>query len=292
MDLEGVMEVSQAVRESILQLGAKRVMLEQARDTLETIVLGSSHGDHGFDPAHVPNSFNLCYRSLDLKHCYSLYQRTITLCPDLKNLVLFYSVFSPGGVLERSADESDIGPLCSALFDLDVEYQSEPLTRLAQALAQQLQDGMAATLIEEAAKLDAQAGFLPNDDGAVAAADFQARLLSHIKSNYESGADYYLLKILALANRLGHGVTIVIPPVTSRYRNTLNTRSSVLFRELIEAVDLFPWAVPIQVLNAYDDETYEDAFFVDSDHLDKQGEGTRILSRAIAERVLGSVVAA
>ena len=286
------MEVSQAVRESILQLGAKRVMLEQARDTLETIVLGSSHGDHAFDPAYLPNSFNLCYRSLDLKHCYYLYQRTIAMCPNLKAIVLFYSVFSPGGVLERSPGEADIGPLSSALFELDVEYQADHLNNLTKALTQQLQEGMAATLIEEAAQLDGRAGFLPNDKGAAAAGEFQARLLSDIRRNYESGADYYLLKILALANRLGHGVTLVIPPVTSLYRNTLNTRSSVLFRELIEVVGLFPWTVPIKMINAYDDEAYEDSFFVDSDHLDARGEGARRLSRAIAEKVLGPEVAA
>lgn len=286
------MEVSQVVRESILQLAAKRVMLEQAKDTLETMVLGSSHGDYAFDPAYVPNSFNLCYRSLDLKHCYALYQRTIDLCPNLKNIVVFYSVFSPGSVLERSPNEGDIGPLFSALFELDVEYQSDHLSHLAQALTRQLQEGMAATLIEEAVKLDGHAGFLPNYKGAVAASEFQTRLLSHIKLNYESGADYYLLKILALANRLGHGVTIVIPPVTSLYRNTLNTRSSVLFRELIEVVGLFPWTVPIKMINAYDDEAYEDSFFVDSDHLDARGEGARRLSRAIAEKVLGPEAAA
>ena len=286
------MEISQAVRESILLLGAKRVMFEQARDTLETIVLGSSHGDYAFDPAFLPNSFNLCYRSLDLKHCYSLYQRTVTLCPKLKNLVLFYSVFSPGSMLERSPNEGDIGPLFSALFDLDVEYQSERLTKLAQALTQRLQEGMAATLIEETAKLDGHAGFLPNNKGAVPASDSQTRMLSHIKHNYESGADYYLLKILALANRLGHGVTIVIPPVTSMYRNALNTRSSIIFRELIEVVDLFPWTKPIKILNTYDDETYEDSFFVDTDHLDARGEGTRKLSRAIAEMVLAGQAAA
>jgi len=286
------MEVSQAVRDSILQLGAKRVMLEQARDTLETIVLGSSHGDYAFDPAYVPNSFNLCYRSLDLKHCYALYQRTIEMCPNLKNIVLFYSVFSPGNVLERSPGEADIGALFSALFDLGVEYQSDHLNQLTQALANQLQEGMAATLIEESAKLDGYAGFLPANKGVADASAFSARMLSHIKLNYEAGADYYLLKILALANRLGHGVTVVIPPASSSYRNVLNTRSSVLFRELIEVVSLFPWTVPIKVLNAYDDAAYEDSFFVDSDHLDARGEGTRKLSRAIAELVASAEVAA
>jgi hypothetical protein len=287
-DAEVVVEVSQTVRDSILQVGAKRVMLEQARDTLETIVLGSSHGDHAFDPAYVPNSFNLCYRSLDLKHCYYLYQRAIAMCPELKNIVLFYSVFSPGEMLERSPGEGDIGALFSALFDLGVEYEADHLNSLTKALAARLQEGMAATLIEEAAKLDGHAGFLPAYKDATDASDFQSRMLSHIKLNYEAGADYYLLKVLALANRLGHGVTIVIPPVTSRYRNTLNTRSSTLFRELIEVVGLFPWSVPVNVLNAYDDETYEDSFFVDSDHLDARGEGTRRLSRAIGEMVLGA----
>ncbi len=57
-----------------------------------------------------------------------------------------------------------------------------------------MQEGLAATLIEEAAKLDGHAGFLPNYKGAVAASEFQSRLLSHIKHNYESGADYYLLE--------------------------------------------------------------------------------------------------
>jgi hypothetical protein len=292
VDVESAMEVSQAVRESILQLGAKRIMLEQARDELETIVLGSSHGDYAFDPAFVPNSFNLCYRSLDLKHCYYLYQRTIEMCPNLKNIVLFYSVFSPGNMLERSPGEGDIGAVFSALFDLGVEYQSDHLTQLAQALGARLQDGMAATLIEEAAKLDGYAGFLPAYKGVADASEFQSRMLSHIKLNYEGGADYYLLKILALANRLGHGITIVIPPVSSSYRNTLNTRSSVLFRELIEVIGLFPWTLPVQLINAYDDEAYEDSFFVDSDHLDARGEGARMLSRAIGEKIASGNAAA
>ncbi len=286
------MQVSKAIQESILPLGAKRVMFEQASDTLETIVLGSSHGDYAFDPAYVPNAFNLCYGALDLKHSYALYQRALVSCPNLKNVVLFYSVFSPGGMLERSPDDGDIGPLVSALFDLGVEYQSDHLNTLTQALTRQLQEGMAAALIEQVSQLDGYAGFMPNDKGAIPASELKTRLLSHIKLNYEAGADYYLLKILAMANRLGHGVTLVIPPVSSAYRNTLNIRSSTLFRELIEVVDLFPWTVPIQLINAYDDEAYVDSFFVDSDHLDARGEGARRLSRAIAEKVLGVEAAA
>ncbi len=285
------MEISRAVIESILHVGAKRVMLEQARDTLETIVLGASQGDQAFDPAHLPHSFNLCFRSLDLKHSYYLYQRAIEMCPNLKNIVMFYSVSSPGHMLEFSPGESDIGAVLSALFDLGVEYQSDHLNQLTQALTQQLREGLAEALIREAAGLDGRAGSLPAHEDPADAAEFKRRMLSHIKSNYEAGADYYLLKILALANRLGHGVVLVIPPATSVYRNTLNIRSSTLFRELIEVVGLFPWSVPIQVINAYDDEAYEDSFFVDSDHLDAGGEGTRRLSRAIAEKVLGSKAA-
>lgn len=283
--VEVVVEVSQAVRDSILQLGAKRVMLEDMKESVQTLVLGSSHGASAFDPAHLPGSFNLCHRSLDLKHSYYLYRRVTDLCPDLKNLVLFYSVFSPGGVLERSPTDADIGPLFSALFELDVEYQADSLNALTAALTRQIQEGMAATLIQEAAHLEGHAGFLPDDRALAPAEAFDHRLLSHIKLNYESGADYYLLKMLAIANNLGHNVHIVIPPVTTMYRKAVGARSSLLFRELIEVVASFPWRVPVKVMNGYDDEAYADGFFIDSDHLDARGEGTRMLSRAIADQV-------
>ena len=286
------MDVSQVVRDSILRLGAKRVMLQNAKDSLKTIVLGSEQGDSAFDPAYLPGSFNLCYRSLDLKHCYYLYRRVTDLCPNLKNIVLFYSMFSPGHVLERSPDDSDIGPLVSALFELDVEYQADNLNALAKALTRQLQDGMAATLAREAVQLDGYDGFQPADRSVAPAAQFDRRVLSHIRMNYETGADYYLLKILAIASNLGHSVHVVIPPVTGMYREAVGARSSIIFRELIEVVGSFPWRVPVKVLNAYDDEAYEDAFFVDSDHLDAHGKGTRMLSQTIADQVGANEAAA
>lgn len=291
-DFEVGVAISEAVADSIRPLGAKRFMFQNMKASVETLVLGSSHGDHGFDPAHLPGAVNLCYRSLDHKHCYYMYRRALDLCPKLRNIVLFYSVFSPGNVLERSPLERDIGPLFSALFELDVEYQANDLNALHQAISQQLRGGMSAALDQEAARLDGYAGFFSAYKGPGPVSEFQNRMLSHIKLNYESGADYYLLKMLAMADSLGHNVHIIIPPVSSKYREVINTRSSIIFRELIDIVTTFPWRRPIKLLNGYDDECYKDEFFLDSDHLDTRGEGVQLLSRAIAEMVLGQEPAA
>jgi hypothetical protein len=276
------MEISAALRDSILLLGAKRRMLLSQRDTLETLVVGSSHGDKAFDPVYCSNSFNMCYRSLDHKHCYYLYKELAALCPNMKNVVLFYSVFSPGHFLERSPGEADIGPLLNAFFGLGMRYQDDNFNIISQALTKQLQDGMDATLDVETAGVEGHSGFLPGFTGAVAPALHQARLQSHIKLNYEGGADYYVLKILALANRLGHRVCIVTPPVTSAYRQAMGIGSSQIFKELIEMVTEFPWTNSINVINCYDDEAYKDEYFVDLDHLDPRGEGPKMIARAVS----------
>src|SRR3546814_6862555 len=67
-------EVSPLLRESIALLAAKRAMLA-ASNNITTLVVGSSHGDFGFNPAYCPRSFNLCCRSQDLKHSFHLYRK-------------------------------------------------------------------------------------------------------------------------------------------------------------------------------------------------------------------------
>ena len=71
------MNMNPLLRESILIIGAKRTMLQKAKESIDTLVVGSSHGDFGFNPTYFPNSFNLCCRSQDLKHSYYLYKNLV-----------------------------------------------------------------------------------------------------------------------------------------------------------------------------------------------------------------------
>lgn len=55
-------DVSPVLGHEILDLVAKRTSLMVHLDRLRTLVVGSSHGDFGFDPAYVPEAFNLARR--------------------------------------------------------------------------------------------------------------------------------------------------------------------------------------------------------------------------------------
>jgi hypothetical protein len=112
---------------SLSVAGAKRTMLERDKGYWETIVLGSSHGDFGFNPLFFPHSFNLCSRSQDLKHSFLLYKHITNNYPKIKNLVLYYSIFSPGSTIENSPTEKFISPALNALFNLNIEYEDAEL---------------------------------------------------------------------------------------------------------------------------------------------------------------------
>lgn len=71
------------------------------KDKIETLILGSSHGLYGYRAEG--SEFNLCDVSQDLYYSYHLYALSCDF-PQLKNVVLFYSVFSPGHVLEKTAE--------------------------------------------------------------------------------------------------------------------------------------------------------------------------------------------
>lgn len=86
-------KLSPLLNKAIRTLAAKRTMLKREKDTIETIVVGSSHGDFGFDPRYCDNSFNLCYRSLDLKHSFGLYSYVCNTLPNLKKCSCFLLSF-------------------------------------------------------------------------------------------------------------------------------------------------------------------------------------------------------
>jgi hypothetical protein len=76
-------QITPLLKESIILLGAKRTMLHKEKEGIDTVVVGSSHGDFGFNPSYFPNSFNLC-RSQDLKHSFYLHRHISENYPKVK----------------------------------------------------------------------------------------------------------------------------------------------------------------------------------------------------------------
>ena len=270
-----------ALREALLPVAAKRAMLRALAPGITTLALGSSHGDFGFDPGFCAGGFNLCSRSQDFRHSLAIYRRTAMGLPRLSSVVLFYSVFSPGHVLENSPAERVQCVALHELLDLDLRYDDPGLAAHAGTLKR--------PLAGYSPQVESRAGFLPRVQKSFFPASYGAerRAQEHLKLNRGTAALAHLLAMLIEARRRGHRLLIVVPPARSDYRSACTAAGTDLFRGLgMIRRELAP-GLDLDVLDLFADPAFADAHFGDFDHLAPTGQGPAILS-ALIERRLGA----
>lgn len=263
-------------------LVAKRDMFIRDMNTLSTVVVGSSHGEFGFNPKFCSESFNLCSRSQDFKYSFSLYKHAIINSPNLKNIVVFYSLFSSGNILENSPGEKFLAPLLNEIFGLSLTYSDPDLVTLSKDL-----HGKLGNLTSD---LDGLSGFMPKHQKDFMPADYgvERRVREHMALNAKEEGNEYLARILLLAAERGHNVVLVIPPVHQQYKAEAGGDTLYLFRSLFELIELMKTLCPtanIQVVNGYDDYDFMPHHFGDFDHLIPEGDGAMILSTKISNAV-------
>jgi hypothetical protein len=256
-------------------MAAKRAMLLSSIDNIKTLVVGSSHGDFGFNPVYSPNSFNLCCRSQDLKHSFHLYEKITATCNNLKNLVVFYSSFSASSVLERSPTEKYICPAINEIFQLEIQYDDVELRDLCASIignhgkTNMVNDGING-FFPSTAK-----GFFPNDYGV------KRKVSEHLRYSYGHEGDFYLLKMILLAEYMNHNVVIVVPPARSDYVNEALTQNPKLFNNLENLTNSYFINKKVSVLNLFNSKDFSDEEFGDFDHLLPVGSGVLKLTEKI-----------
>lgn len=259
---------------------AKRAMLQQDRHRLTRIALGSSHGDFAFDPTYCLRAFNLCSRSQDFRHSLALYQHAVSQVPNLDTLIVFYSVFSPGNMLEHSPSEKTLAPLMNEVFQLGLSYEDPLLVQIATQLQGKLE------FVGNAH--GGKAGFLPDQQKAFMPASYGAaqRVADHMRLNAREDGNQYLAKLLLMAAELKHRVIVAIPPMHSEYRMHAGADSAFLFRGACELQQLMGALYPdfvMEILDLYADAEFLPTHFGDFDHLIPDGEGAMLLSSKVAQ---------
>lgn len=269
----------EVLKKYLTLLSAKRIMLRMTPD-IRTLAVGSSHGDFSFNPAWCESSFNLCCRSQDLKYSYLLYRKMAAVRPDIRNIVVFYSVFSPGSFLEKSPSEREISIALNEIFWLDVEYENPQLAAINEAVKGKFSD--------LAAQVTGSRGFLPKDGKGFFPESYGAarRASEHLKSHARGGADIYLDKIFEIARAQRHKVVIVISPARSDYKACIGS-SEHLFDGLRGRVTAWQPHVDIDILDLYHTTEFADSDFADFDHLKPNGAGVKIVSSRISHLVNG-----
>lgn len=278
--------VTPVMLEAIVTLATKRTMLERDKEALETIVVGSSHGDCAFNPAFFDRSFNLCSSSQDLKHSYGLYRQACKVASNLKRVVVFYSVFSPDFFLEKVKSEKEKCPALREVFSLDLEYADSEIEALSHTVR-----GCLGGLSYEA-EAGSCSGFTPTQGKFRFPESYgaQRRAQDHMKLNVGNEANAYLMDILLLAKNQGHEVYVVVPPVRSDYRRCLGEAFSYLFRDVIDIVNVYSMVSPepkTQLVNFFDDGDFRDDHFGDYDHLLPTGQGTELLTTKLRKMIVG-----
>lgn len=269
------------LKETILLLAAKRTMWRKEGHVIDTLVIGSSHGDFGFNPALFPKSFNLCFRSQDLKHSFHLLEKLSAAHPNIKNVVLFYSSFSSGHLMELSPTEKVISPPMSEIFGLDLDYEDDELQKIAQFIKGELN--------EISVDIEGVCGFFPGSGKGFMPENYsvEKRANEHLRRNQSTAANVYLSKLLDLAAKQKQRVCIVIPPARTDYKKAIGVDSSKLYKSLFDLLSARDQGENITVVNCYDDSRFVDSYFGDYDHLHPTGPGVELLTKSVLKEMGG-----
>ena len=273
---ENVISVTPLLKDTIFSLGAKRTSLNNESDELHTVALGSSHGEASFNPKYFPGSFNLCTRSQDLKYSALLHKRIAIAYPRVKNIVLFYSMFSSSWQMEMHPIEKQICPALNELFELGLWFEDELLEKLAGEICGKL-DNFTVRLE------GCLGGFIPISQPRRDSDYVRERVKKHQQYNNVNSANKYLSQLLLQAVFHGHNIIIVIPPVRSDFKNLIAHPSSHLFKDLREIVESPLLRNNIKLIDFWGSELFKDSDFDDCDHLECSGDGVKIVTTKIKE---------
>lgn len=239
---------------------ARSVKLVMGR--IQTLALGSSHGEAGFVPDE--SSFNLCGASQDLYTSASMYRQCAGF-PNLKTVILFYSVFSSGCELEKTG-ERERCVYYKHLWGVPYRYYDEASW---------------ANKEESFLQWDRSREFKP-DIGYRGLCDYstfpmmstsvEERVASHLKNNRRNnGQVAYVESMIDLADKSGHRFVVVIPPCRNDYTR-LCPPYKELFAELLAVLERHS---NVSLLSFWGDQSFADSDFGDTDHLNLVGARKR-----------------
>ncbi len=242
----------------------KRVNLIRQSASIETLILGSSHGFDGY--MAQAGEFNLAETSFDLYASYHLYDAALKCnLTNLKRVVLFYDVFSNGSVTERTREAFRLLPY-RAVFNLPASTQ---MTWEECFITSRLKRLVERDVIRDLTNEYSDAyGNSTHTHYFAEGMTGKMRAKAHLKAYLRDGHEaQYVAKIAELAKINKHQCYVVLPPLQADYRFYLPSKAA-LYEELFEILKVYP---SVKLLDFQDDVDFLPADFGDVDHLNETG---------------------
>ena len=228
----------------------------ETADKYHTLILGSSH-IFPFKPAE--GEFNAAMISQDLYSSYMMYKKLNN--SDIKNVVVSFSVFSPGYCMIKTAKNWQLSVLYKLLFGIDYEYRDVALEKGAFAKEKHFQKAINSALKKVDKLLKKERKIKPET-----LTDKHAERVAagHLKNNQrEVDEMLWCQKIIELAEQSGQNLFFFIAPFTRGFKKYLPS-SDVLFEKLY---NMCKGRKNVYILNYYDYNGFEEKDFMGCDHL-------------------------
>lgn len=248
-----------------------------SRGEIDTVVVGSSHGDYGVDPALIENSFNLCTTSQDLHQSALMYAWAARHNSRMRRVIVVYSLFSYGFDCSRSADKGCCVYLWRA-FGLRWRQELDDVFWPMNCNARWPTQPPAPRPMDRGFERTNAMGFFSNDPAALA--NRVSRHLDFSEVRYREPDNLvHLRSILALARRRGDQVLVAIAPARADYRSELPAGVPLFtkVRDLCRRAG-------VPVVDAFADPAFDYDDFGDWDHMFPAGEGPKKLAALINDR--------
>lgn len=237
----------------------KKQGLEAKASDIKILGLGSSFCARSFNTDLIPNAFNLGTTDQDLYTTHFLFQKYLPILKNLKKVIFFYGIFSPGHELAKTHSEKTVA---IHHYVFDVPYPVNYLGKYKKAYLHRLKK------IDQS--FETQSGYIPTkDDNDKHPISPIGRVQSHLKNNNRgTNQTRYLEKIYQLCKQHHIKFYVAISPVNQSYIDALGDETDEhLFRELYT----FTQKEHIPVLNEMRNKSFPDEEFFDCDHLNRNG---------------------
>ena len=249
----------------------KLYSFENKKNCINTLILGSSHAEYGYRAKK--NEINLAISYQDLYYSCKIYEKMNN--ENVKNIILFYSVFSPGNQLINTQD-AYLAIAFKLLFD--IEYQDK---EYAIRIGLNKLEKKYKNLVSKFAYNEDYYGNEEEYISYFSNIPPEKRAIPHYKNNQRhNNQTKYIIEMSKLAKKFNQTIFVVISPATENYKSLLPS-SDVLFSELYSTVQNLD---NVKLINCYDTH-FENNEFVDWDHLNLKGAErlTNIINSYIAQ---------
>lgn len=240
----------------------RRIQIRNKALQTKTLVLGSSHAKCGW--ITQDNELNLGVDSQDLYYSYFLYHKYSELMPDLKNIILFYAVFSPGFDVEYTAH------FYSAVAHhtyLGIPYHNEDQNIMINfGSFERCIKKNHFSVLKEVEKLSDK--YTGESFRKISDSNIKLTAQNHYKNNKRPIQEsIYLENMLKEIQQKNQKLFIVIPPFSPVYKSVL-PKEKEIFDEIYKMKQNNS---NVDILSFYDSDIFSNEDFSDYEHLNENG---------------------